>query len=257
MSSELRERISSQRTAVPEARDSPPVSAGNTGLLNRLNCPLCRTDDDLIVESSPVLRCPSCDTRYPLITCGDSWVPWLFRRPDVSQLEWSARYKGFLNLNAIEHNRLNRALHKSPSSDAARQRIEYAMHARREHQSQVEAVLAPLGLDGDVLVPAVTKTLHDKLPKNQSLTSYAANIFRDWAWDNGENEALLGAIADVLEADQRDDVGSVLTLGAGACRLSYDIHRRYSPSMSVALDFNPLLLLIATVRIAPSRACRS
>ena len=33
-------------------------------------------------------------------------------------------------------------------------------------------------------------------------------------------------------------------MGAGSCRLPYDIHRRYAPHLSVALDFNPLLLHI-------------
>jgi hypothetical protein len=37
----------------------------------------------------------------------------------------------------------------------------------------------------------------------------------------------------------------MLTLGAGAGRLAYDLHLRYAPELSVALDVNPLPLLLA------------
>lgn len=193
-----------------------------------------------------MLRCPACNSRFPLVNCGPASIPWLFRQPEVARLEWSARYKGFLNRNANQYNRLNRALNKTLSSCATGRRIENTMRASRGHRNQVASVLAPLDLDGDVLVPAVTKALYDILPKKQGLTSYADNVFRDWAWNNGENEALLDAVDEVLKADRRDAIGSVLTLGAGACRLSYDMHRKYLPARSVALDFNPLLLLLGS-----------
>lgn len=119
-----------------------------------------------------------------------------------------------------------------------------AMRAHREHRRQVADILMPLELYQDDLVPAITNLIQSKLPKNQALSSYANNVFRDWAWDNGESEASFAAVEEVL--GQRDDIGSVLTLGAGACRLPYDIHRAYSPDLSVALDINPLLLLIGS-----------
>ena len=239
----LGERSLDPAAAIAEVDRSP---VGPSGLLGRLNCPSCRSDEALVADADSALQCPSCDTQFPMVTCGHTSIPWLFRQPEVARLEWSARYKGFLNLNAVEYNRLNRALKKTLPNQRARRRVESAMHARREHGNQVSSLLAPLGLDGEVLVPALANILHDKLPKNQGLTSYANNVFRDWAWNNGENDALLNAVEEVLSADRRDTIGSVLTLGAGACRLSYDMHRKYSPSLSVALDFNPLLMLIGS-----------
>ena len=38
----------------------------------------------------------------------------------------------------------------------------------------------------------------------------------------------------------------MLTLGAGAGRLSYDLHRRYDAELSVALDWHPLLVFVAS-----------
>lgn len=238
------EPLPDSRAAAAGTGKAASKSSGEPDLLQRLNCPACRSDEALIVEVTPNLRCAGCNTRFPLIDCGAATIPWLFRSPEAAQIDWSARFQGFLNQNINQYNRLNRALDKNLSSESTRERIEASMRARREHRNHVSSLLTPLSLDGDIIVPAITKTLRDRLPKNQGLTSYADNVFRDWAWYNGENEALFDAIEAVVSADKRDAIGSVLTLGAGAGRLSYDIHQRYSPEQSVALDFNPLLLLL-------------
>ena len=44
--------------------------------------------------------------------------------------------------------------------------------------------------------------------------------------------------------------GRVLVLGAGACRLAYDLHQRPQPSVTAALDFNPFFLLAARRNLA-------
>ena len=120
------------------------------------------------------------------------------------------------------------------------------LQATEQHRQQVSNILAPLDLDGIDWPADAAGLLHGKLPKSQGLSSYLDNVFRDWAWDNGENEALLAAVEGVLGASPETKLGSVLTLGAGACRLPYDIHRRYAPTRSVVVDLNPLLLLIGS-----------
>lgn len=218
----------------------------NAGFLARLCCPNCDSSEVLELRLSIALRCPDCATEYPLYASGDAYIPWLFSNPDTARLEWNARYRWFLKNNASTYNRLNRALTNTPSASTTRRRINDSRRAHREHRRQVEALLATVGLDADDLVPAVTRVLQENLPRNQSLMSYADNVFRDWAWNNGENDALFDAVDTVLCADQRDEIGSVLTLGAGACRLPYDIHRECAPSLSVSLDLNPLLLIIGS-----------
>lgn len=218
----------------------------NADFLARLGCPRCDSRDALVLEKHAALHCPKCTTDFPVIASGEASVPWLFSTPDTTRLEWSARYRGFLRDNAAKHNRLNRALTDARYPSLSRRRIDSSLRAVLEHRHQVEALLAPIELDADDVVPAVTRVLQDSLPKNQGLSSYASNVFRDWAWNNGENDALFGAVLRVLQADKRDEIGSVLTLGAGACRIPYDIHRTYKPTLSVALDFNPLLLLIGS-----------
>lgn len=218
----------------------------NAGFLARLCCPNCDSSDPLVLRQSAALFCLNCTTEFPVFANGGAHIPWLFPAPDTAQLEWSARYRGFLKVNADRHNRLNRALTEVRDVPATRQRIYNTLRSHRQHRNQIMSLLAPIGLDADDLVPAMTRVLQEKLPKNQGLTSYSDNVFRDWAWSNGENDAIFEAIEEVLRVDQRDGIGSVLTLGAGACRIPYDLHRKYAPSLSVALDFNPLLMLIAS-----------
>jgi hypothetical protein len=82
-------------------------------------------------------------------------------------------------------------------------------------------------------------------------------------------------VREVLPERKSFRAGKLLALGAGACRLSYDVHHRYAPELSVALDLNPLPLLLAgrvlhgetvtlhefplaplnAASIAPARAC--
>ncbi|MGI9234707.1 MAG: methyltransferase domain-containing protein, partial [Woeseiaceae bacterium] len=85
--------------------------------------------------------------------------------------------------------------------------------------------------------------LRTRLPADQGLNTYYANIHRDWSWGDEENSASLKQIQSVLH--DHADLGKVLVLGAGAGRLAYDIHRGLNCDLTVAMDFNPLLLLVA------------
>lgn len=198
-----------------------------------------------MAASQSMIACAECAMQFPVFQCGGVPIPWLFSAPTDTRLEWKARYNGFLHNNSLELERLRQARSASQSSNTGRRRINNLLHAREQHRNQVARLLAPLKLE-DIDWPAdVADLLHSKLPKSQGLSSYTSNIFRDWAWDNGENEALLDAIDSVLIPEQREALGAVLTLGAGACRLPFDLHRRYAPALSVVLDFNPLLIHIA------------
>ena len=133
-------------------------------------------------------------------------------------------------------------------SRSARRRIENLLVAREAHREQVSALVEPFrliarGPDVDV---TGSGRIANKLPKNHGILSYQANVFRDWNWNNGENEAQLRALEAVLRNDSRDRLGKVLTLGAGACRLAYDLHRNHYVDLSVVTDINPLLLSLAS-----------
>src|SRR5690606_17875307 len=88
--------------------------------------------------------------------------------------------------------------------------------------------------------------LRTRLPRDQGLHTYYANVHRDWSWGDDENAASLHEVGQVLRDDGRGEtVGHTLVLGGGAGRLAYDIHMSFRTSSTVVMDFNPLLLLVA------------
>jgi hypothetical protein len=91
---------------------------------------------------------------------------------------------------------------------------------------------------------ATHRGIGTRLPLEQGLTNYYVNLQRDWAWGEEENAAGLGEIVAVLGGDARG-LGRTLVQGAGAGRLAYDLHQGGDAPLTVATDFNPLLLFVA------------
>ena len=162
--------------------------------LQLLACPACAPDEGSLTASSSGLCCLRCATHYPLVRCGETYIPWLFSQPDNTRLEWKARYNGLLHANSAEQKRLRYAQSVDHSSEIGRQRISNLMHAHEQHRSQLIELLAPLDFEELEWSADAADLLYSKLPKNQSLSSYTSNIFRDWAWNNGENESLIDAL---------------------------------------------------------------
>jgi len=235
-------------TRVPASAKSTTHNAVDLeGLLPLLACPACNSPESRLSAKADSLRCGHCDASFPIYKSGAAHLTWLYTDPEASRHEWQARYNGFLCSNSAEQSRLTRALDDSRVSSVGRERIANQLQARQTQARQIAELLVSLELDagGFDRRPVPANALHSKLPAKQGLLSYYDNVFRDWAWNNGENEHLLGTVKRVLQSDHRQHLGKVLTLGAGACRLSYDLHREYSPELSVVLDINPLLLSLA------------
>lgn len=81
-------------------------------------------------------------------------------------------------------------------------------------------------------------------------TEYYHHILRDWAWDNepspyfetNANDANLKRVLDVWDSPKPE---RMLVLGAGAGRLSWDLHEALKPQLTIASDINPFLLTCA------------
>lgn len=90
-------------------------------------------------------------------------------------------------------------------------------------------------------------------PQGNGLMHYFELVLRDWAWEaaaadatESENQAAWRRVETALLASGGTaSLGKVLVLGAGAGRLSWDLHRHCQPDLSLAVDFNPLLTYIA------------
>lgn len=100
------------------------------------------------------------------------------------------------------------------------------------------------------LAPKARGTRDGGIPSvagHASLFDHYEYAFRDWAWDDDENALACARVCEAAGDLQRP---RVLVLGAGACRLAYDLHHRLDARATVALDIQPLLLAIARRMIA-------
>jgi SAM-dependent methyltransferase len=164
-------------------------------------------------------------------------IPWLAPRTQLS--DWQDRYRLLLQTIAQDLEEIKAAARPTKTTEARLARLARALEGQRR---ALEDVLAPLRL-GNAGSESLSLALKFRLPTHQTLSGYEANLFRDWAWNNGENEASLAVLEAALGKSPK--LGRVLVLGAGACRLAYDLHRSFSPVSTVATDVNPLLLLVA------------
>ncbi|MES2674644.1 MAG: methyltransferase domain-containing protein [Pseudomonadota bacterium] len=159
---------------------------------------------------------------------------------------------------------LNSELSRPGLSLVTRKRLENTLEFRALISTSVVEFLQHSGLK------AIKNSLFDKHSTN-SFWKYYDLILRDWCWFPGANaeEMNEGAIEKNSEYDcAAEDENSIalnnilqimepaiangfkpsriLFVGAGAGRLSWDLHCLFKPEMTVAMDFNPLLLSVAS-----------
>jgi hypothetical protein len=200
-----------------------------------------------------LLACPRCDA--PLASDGDAWrcagcavafprvagLPWLFAEPNAALGEWRSRLH--FSLQKLERERLQAAaaLADTGRRQETRTRLERLERATRDHGARLRTLLAPLELEQHTASYETYLALRTRLPADQGLTTYYANLHRDWCWGQAENEASFAAIEEALRGVPPT---RALVLGAGAGRLAYDLHMRTPAAVTVALDFNPLLAIV-------------
>lgn len=201
-----------------------------------LACPRC--DKSPLTVHGDGLRCKSCKTDFPALAD----IPWLFAEPQAALGEWRNRLHFALQQLSSDAQRIAAELEGEQLLPRTRQRLQAQKAAADEHRSKLREILAPVDIQSMQGSFESFLALRTRLPIEQGIHTYYANIHRDWAWGEEENSASLRQIKTVAAGDQ---LGDTLVLGAGACRLAYDIHMQLDTSRTVAMDFNPLLLLIA------------
>jgi SAM-dependent methyltransferase/uncharacterized protein YbaR (Trm112 family) len=206
----------------------------NTGLWKLLCCPRCAG----ALEPGAASVCSACGTRYPLV----DGIPWLFAEPEAARGEWLVHLREFTTELEAQAARYRAALEEAASRPATRNRLKLLSSACSDHARRLRSLLAPLDAAEPLAAPETYRALVASLPAGQGLTSYYANLHRDWCWGAEENEAAFRVIDVALGAT---NPGRVLVVGAGAGRLAYDVHARRSPAMLVAADLNPLMMIVA------------
>ena len=214
-------------------------------LHNYLACPRC--DKTPLAFDDGGFRCDACKIGFPDV----DGIPWMFADPDASLGEWRNRLQFALQQLGHEIAGLDIELKDENLRALTRRRMERYRKSVEQHKRALQKLLRPVDVHSQGGSYETYLALRTRLPVDQGLNTYYANIHRDWAWGEEENEASLKQLRSVLH--DAAELGDVLVLGAGAGRLAYDIHRQLDCSRLVALDFNPLLMLVANEMAAGNR----
>jgi len=203
------------------------------GLLAVLQCPRCggALSED---EGKDGPRCTACRTTFPTL----SGIPCLFADPERQLAEWRRQlgvYGGLLERSVAAVGEQLQAFDLLP---ATRGRLEALRAATVENSERVMALLRTAGL-----TPA--ETAAEAPDDSFTIVEYYDHLLRDWAWDedSDENTRARDLVLEALGDDRQ--LGRVAVLGAGGCRLAYDLHIRCKPDLTVALDLSALFLIAA------------
>ena len=202
-----------------------------------LACPRC--DKTPLEQSGETYHCKACDIDFPSV----NEIPWMFAEPRAALGEWRGRLQFALQKLSHESAGLDQELKGTDLPALARRRVERYKKCVDSHRRKLQKLLRPVDIQSLQGNHETYLAMRTRLPADQGLNTYYANIHRDWAWGDEENQASLKQIQAVLH--DHADLGNVLVLGAGAGRLAYDLHTNMHCTTTVVMDFNPLLMLVA------------
>ena len=206
------------------------------GLTELTACPRC--DKSPLDATEKSFRCSACKVDFPSV----SGIPWLFAEPEASMGEWRNRLHFALQQLAMKSQLLEAEVKSAEKDSLTARRLAAQKSAIDGEREQLRELLAPVDVQSSTASYETYLAMRTRLPSDQGITTYFNNIHRDWAWGDEENAASLDIVAEVAGDAS---LGDTLVLGSGASRLAYDIHQQLSTNRTVALDFNPLLLLVA------------
>lgn len=207
-----------------------------------LACPRC----ELALHQYPdeSLGCGNCGLKFPEL----DGIPCLFAEPAASLAEWRQRLHFAREKLLQDATSLQAELRNARLRPLTRERLTLLLDATSDQARRLADLLRPLSLHQSQAGIATHLALQTRLPADQGLTTYYANIHRDWAWGDDENRQSLELVSKALLGSQADGQPPPLTaavLGSGAGRLAYDLHQLLPLEITLAVDFNPLLALVA------------
>ncbi len=177
------------------------------------------------------VTCGGCRQTFPRV----GGIPVLLPRADEHVLLWRRQLRRLIEQGERSREALS-AASEGELLPASAQRLTALAGAVAEQVEDVVRVLEP-ALGGPASEAA------SALPRG--VVEYIGYLYRDWAWPQSgycENEQPLEALRRLIG---ERELGRTLVLGAGACGLAYELHRRHGASQTVALDIDPYLLVFA------------
>lgn len=204
-------------------------------LLDLLVCPRCR---GRLSPGNRGLTCEDCARRYPAL----DGMPVLFDDPSARIEEWERQVGDFRKSNADVRAKILAQLAGEPILARTRRRLDL-LHARlEEHGDRLLDLSSAAGLglrERSGPVPSAV------VPGEGTLTAYYHQLHRDWGWDGTDNREAIDMLEEVSGVLGDTPLGRTLVLGAGGCRLPYDLHRVHGGTTTIAIDINPLPFVVA------------
>jgi uncharacterized protein YbaR (Trm112 family) len=204
-----------------------------TDFTHLLGCPRC---GNRVTVKGDQLKCSGCKTQFPVL----DGVPFLFANPGTTLDEWRGRYHALIRQLEQETKLAETALREKDLPESTRTRLESIRAAKAEYIGELISILKPLDATALTANHETYLALRTRLPSDQGITTYYANLHRDWCWGKQENDESLRLVCEGFGEHSPE---KMLVLGAGGARLAYDLHRAYPSALTVASDFNPLLVL--------------
>jgi len=190
-------------------------------------CPRCSSHIDIKAE----IICADCGYSYPRLGA----IPILLADPETYLKSCRAQLGLLRQQTERTIRNIEQQLQAADVLETTKTRCRALIQAVRAQAHEIQAILEPVtGVADGVAsgeVPAPLQYIH--------------YLYRDWGLPSspdGENERVLSIVDAVLA---KQSLGRTLVLGAGACRLAYDLHRRDSTAETVVLDIEPFLFTCA------------
>lgn len=190
-------------------------------------CPGCRARLDA------AFGCASCGESYPCIAS----IRVLLPQP-AAHIEHWRRQLGLIVGQGCETARTLEIQAAQPGiGSATRTRLSALARAVTD---QVEDLALAVGPPLGGPLPA-----HESVGLPRGATDYVSYLFRDWAWSDGHDEENERSLASIRRVTGGSALGRMLVLGAGACRLAYDLHVHCGATESAVVDIDPCLFGVA------------
>jgi hypothetical protein len=217
-------------------------------LLALLQCPRCapRGVAGALAPAGEKLRCAACAAEYPRV----GGIPCLFREPHAVTSAWKRQAGQYVGLVHKALQGLDEQLQRTDVLRLTRRRFEALRLGIQDNGERLMALFTGAGLAPDESAArAAGGTAGDPaqlVAADFEIVEWYDHILRDWSQDrhdSPENVTSLRLVGEAIGDDRQ--LGRVVVLGAGACRLAYDVQRKWAADLTLAVDINPLLLLAA------------
>jgi len=199
-------------------------------LLDHVICVRCKRAVD---PREPSIACAECGQIYPRV----GRIPVLLPRPDAHIELWRRQLALIQAQGRQTRLGLEAQANASDVRPSGKTRLHNLARAVIDQVDDIGAVLGP-ALGGPL--PA---TAEDGLPRG--VVEYIYYLYRDWAWPEGEHRENQHALGDIRDIASVGGFGRTLVLGAGGCRLAYDLHRSCGGTETAVIDIDPYLFVIA------------